>query len=97
MLERLKSSYSDSEKHLIQKTSEEAAIRRLREIEKEIMALPDLDQFPEGSDGIVSHSMVRLGTLVCADAGDFNYLIQGYEKVLPISFDVISEERRWFS
>ena len=42
-LEKLKSSYSEGEKHSIQKTSKEAAIRRLREIEEEIMALPDLD------------------------------------------------------
>ena len=51
-LEKLKSSYSEGEKHLIQKTSKEAAMRRLREIEEEIMALPDLDHFPEGPDGI---------------------------------------------
>ncbi len=45
-VEKLKSSYSESEQHSIQKTSKEAAIRRLHEIEEEIMALPDLDHFP---------------------------------------------------
>jgi hypothetical protein len=46
-LEKLKNSYSEGEKHMIQRTSKEAAIRRLREIEEEIMALPDLDHFPD--------------------------------------------------
>ena len=32
-LEKLKSSYSEGEKHLIQKTSKEAAMRRLRLID----------------------------------------------------------------
>ena len=46
-LEKLRNSYSEGEKHMIQRTSKEAAIRRLREIEEEIMALPDLDHFPD--------------------------------------------------
>jgi hypothetical protein len=47
---------------LIQKTSKEAAIRRLREIEEEITALPDLDHFPEGPDGIIIQSERDLGS-----------------------------------
>ena len=96
-LEKLKSNYSEDEKHLIQKTSKEAAIRRLREIEEEIMALPDLDHFPEGPDGIIIYSMLRSDALKCPDVGDFNSLRQGYEKIVRISFGVISEETRWFS
>jgi hypothetical protein len=96
-LEKLKSSYSEGEKHSIQKTSKEAAIRRLREIEEEIMALPDLDHYPEGPDGIIIYCMLRSDALKCPDVGDFNYLQQGYEKIVRISFGVISEETRWFS
>ena len=95
-LEKLKSSYSEGEKHLIQKTSKEAAIRRLCEL-KEIMTLPDLDHFPEGPDGIIIYRVLRTGALKCPDLGDFNYLRQGYEKIVRIPFDVISEETRRLS
>ena len=96
-LEKLKSGYLEGEKHLIQKTSKEAALSRLREIEEEILALPDLDHFPEGPDGIIIYCMLKSDALKCPDVGDFNYLRQGFEKVVRISFDVISEETRWFS
>jgi hypothetical protein len=36
----------------------------------------------------------RLDALKCPDVGDFNYLRQGDEKIVRISFDVISEETR---
>ncbi len=51
---------------------------------------------PEGPDGIIIYCMLRSDALKCPDLGDFNYLRQGYEKIVRISFDVISEETRWF-
>jgi hypothetical protein len=95
IVEQLKSSYSDNERSFILKTNKETAIHRLREIEREIMALPDFDSFPEGANGVILYCMLKAEAQQCPDLGDFSYRRQGYEKMVQVSFEVIATETSW--
>ena len=92
IVSKLEAQYGEDENHFVFETNKELVILRLRQIESFIEALPDFDHFPEGATGALIYTMLRLDSYECPDAGDFNYVLQGYEKILRVSHGVIAEE-----
>ena len=85
LVERLAERYSADQQQFIVATSRHDALQYLDQLRAVVERMEEFDRFPEGSVGVVIHTLLTVEAGGCPDAGDFGYVLQGVKKIVEVS------------
>lgn len=81
-----------SEVNYIFPTTKDDVLELLDALKSSIEEMEEFTEFPQGADGVILFALLQKSSHSCPDAGDFNYIYQGYRSVLETAFKTVKED-----
>jgi hypothetical protein len=92
LVERLLAEYPREERTFVYSTNKLNVLAYISRLAATIEEMDDFDlRFPEGTPGVVLYVMLADASYGCPDVGDFNYVHQGFERILRATLSVAGE------
>jgi hypothetical protein len=92
IIAKLIDAYPQNQKTWVLPTTKADALKALDNIKSTIELMEDFDRFPEGATGVILYALLKTGSVVCPDVGDFSHYKQGCEQILKVASSIVAEE-----